>query len=489
MENSPIRFKSCEKSCPLVRELEAQRGLAKKLDAIIESSFDGLWICDGEGKVIRINRASEIINDVKAEQVIGKKMETLIQEGLIDRSVTIEVLKNKTSVSIIQHLKNGRQILVTGNPVFDDQGKLDLVVVNERDITTLNNLRNQLERSRALASRYRSELSLSKKYKSLLSHTIIRSEPMHRVFGVCMRAAQVDSTVLIRGESGVGKGFFARLIHLASNRKEGPFIRVDCGGIPESLIESELFGYERGAFTNARPEGKPGHFELAERGTLFLDEIGDLPLNVQVKLLRFLEENEMIRVGGTTAKKIDTRIIAATHRNLEEMVKKGEFRKDLFFRLNVIPIYIPPLRERPEDIPAFVQFFLEKFNRRNRSNKTILSRAIDCLRQYPFPGNIRELSNLVEQLVALTQKRHIGVEDLPAHVRQPEINIGSLVESDDMNLCKAVQRLEKMMIARALKSCGTQRKAARLLGIDQSTLARKAKRYGIRSDVILHNDA
>jgi len=304
-----------------------------------------------------------------------------------------------------------------------------------------------------------------------------------------MRAAQVKSTVLIRGESGVGKGFFAKLIHFASPRKEGPFIRVDCGSIPESLIESELFGYDRGAFTGARAEGKPGHFELAEGGTLFLDEIGDLPLNVQVKLLRFLEENEMIRVGGTVPKKVDTRIIAATHRNLEEMVKKGEFRKDLFFRMNVIPIYIPPLRERPEEIPSFVQFFLQKVNRENRTNKVILSRAIDCLRQYPFPGNIRELANLVEQLVVLTQKRHIGVEDLPAHVRQPEINIGRLTESEDMNLSRAVQRLEKIMIIRALKSCGTQRKAARLLGIDQSTLARKAKRYGITGDAIVHNDA
>jgi len=489
MEGSLIGIEGCEKTCPLVKELEAQRGLAKRLDGIIESSFDGLWICDGEGKVIRVNRASEIINEIKAEQVIGKKMETLIQQGLIDRSVTLEVLKKKISVTLIQHLKNGRQILVTGNPVLNSQGKIDLVVVNERDITTLNKLRNELEQSRALTLRYRSELSLLRKHKSLLSQTIIRSEAMRRVFSTCMKAAQVESTVIIRGESGVGKGFFAKLIHLASHRKKGPFIRVDCGSIPESLIESELFGYDRGAFTGARPEGKPGHLELAEGGTLFLDEIGDLPLNVQVKLLRFLEENEMIRVGGTRAKKIDTRIIAATHCNLEEMVKKGEFRKDLFFRLNVIPIYIPPLRERPEEIPLFVRFFLEKFNRRNRTNKVILSQAIDRLREYPFSGNIRELSNLVEQLVVLTQKRHIGAEDFPSHIRHPETNIDSLVNDNEMNLSKAVQRLEKMMIIRALKSCGTQRKAACLLGIDQSTLARKVKRYGIRGDVIMHNYA
>jgi len=324
----------------IAQQLESYKKFNTQLNAIINSSFDGLWICDHEGKVVRINKASETINGIKADQIVGKRMETLIREGMIDRSVTLEVLKNRTGVTIIQNLKNGKQILVTGNPVFDDHGEISLVVVNERDITNLNKLRNELEETKALASRYRSELSLMDKQASLLSDAVVRSEVMQKVLNRAMKVAQVDSTVLIQGETGVGKGFLARLIHRASPRNVGPFIRVDCGAIPETLIESELFGYEQGAFTGARTKGKPGLFELAEGGTLFLDEIGDLPPTVQVKLLRFLEENSIMRVGGTSIREVNARVIAATHRNLKEMVKKGEFRKDLLFRLNVVPIHI-----------------------------------------------------------------------------------------------------------------------------------------------------
>ncbi|MBW1734387.1 MAG: sigma 54-interacting transcriptional regulator [Deltaproteobacteria bacterium] len=470
----------------IAHELESYRKFNTQLNAIINSSFDGLWICDHEGKVVRINKASEIINNIKAEQVVGKRMETLIREGMIDRSVTLEVLKNRTGVTIIQNLKNGKQILVTGNPVFDDQGAISLVVVNERDITSLNRLRNELAESKALASRYRSELSLLNERASFLSEAVIRSETMHKVLNRSMKVAQVDTTVLIQGETGVGKGFFAKLIHRASPRNQGPFIRVDCGAIPETLIESELFGYEKGAFTGARTEGKPGLFELAEGGTLFLDEIGDLPLTVQVKLLRFLEESSIMRVGGTSIREVDARVIAATHRDLEEMVKGGEFRKDLFFRLNVVPIDIPPLRERVEDIPPLINFFLNNLNSKHSTEKTILPRTIDCLCQYPFSGNIRELSNLVERVVVLSQGKDIHVEDLPSHVRHPDTNPDILPANHDSKLSSAVARTEREMIIQALKTHGTQRKAARILGIDQSTLARKAKRYGVSNDAIMH---
>lgn len=473
----------------IVHQLESYKKVNKQLNAIINSSFDGLWICDHEGRVVQINKASERIGDIKAEQVVGKKMETLIREGMIDRSVTLEALNNRAGVTIIQNLKNGKQILVTGNPVFDDQGEICFVVVNERDITNLNKLRNELEESKALASGYRSELSFLKHEKSFLSETAIRSEVMQKVIYRSMKVAHVNSTVLIQGETGVGKGFFAKLIHRASPRSKLPFIRVDCGAIPDTLIESELFGYEKGAFTGARAEGKPGLLELAEGGTLFLDEIGDLPLNVQVKLLRFLEENIIMRVGGISYREIKARIITATHRNLEEMVRNGKFRKDLFFRLNVVPIHIPPLRERVEDIPPLINLFLNDLNHRHSTKKTILPRAIDCLCQYPFSGNIRELSNLVERVVVLTHDRDIRMEDLPSHVRHPDINADIRQETDDSTLSNAVARIEKEMIIRTLRDCGTQRKAARKLGIDQSTLARKAKRYGIRNDAIMHQNA
>lgn len=333
------------------KESTPDRTVAEQLNAIIDSSFDGLWISDGEGRVVRINKASEEINDIRAEQVLNRKMEDLVAEGLIDRSVTLEVLKRRAAVTMIQHLKNGKQVLVTGNPVFDKDGKISLVVVNDRDITELNKLRAELEESRALSHRYRRELSKAQWREDHFPDIVARSATMHRVFDTALRVAEVDSTVLIQGESGVGKGLVAKLIHRASKRKDGPFIRVDCGAIPEPLIESELFGYEPGAFTGALTKGKPGYFEMAEAGTLFLDEIGELPKNIQVKLLRFMEENEVVRIGGTKQKKIDTRIIAATHRDLGSMVQESSFRKDLFFRLNVVPLRVPPLRERPEDIP------------------------------------------------------------------------------------------------------------------------------------------
>jgi len=469
-------------------EFKAQQEIMKQLDAIIDSSYDGLWVCDSKGKVIRINSASEKINGIKADQVIGKKMQDLVREGLIDRSVTLEVLRARAAITIIQKLRNGKQILVTGNPFFDDQGEISLVVVNERDITELDSLRNELEESRALAQRYRSELSQAHGKKNLLSQMVIRNEAMYRVFDRAMKVAQVDSTVIIQGESGVGKGFFARLIHRASKRKDGPFIRVDCGAIPESLIESELFGYEDGAFTGARSKGKPGHFEIAEGGTLFLDEVGDLPLNVQIKLLRFLEENEVIRVGGTTTKRINTRVISASNQDLKEMISQGRFRKDLFFRLNVIPLHIPPLRERVDEIPALINFFLKQCNDKCSANKLILPRAVDRLCRYTFPGNIRELANLVEQLVVLTPGKRIDLKDLPSHVLMGESKKHVYLARDGSNLPEAVARLEREMIVHALKTYGSQRKAAGPLGINQSTLARKAKRYGIRTDSIVHYD-
>jgi len=369
---------------------------------------------------------------------------------------------------------------VTGNPFFDDQGEVSLVVVNERDITELNSLRNELGESRALAQSYRFELSQIYSKRDLLSQIVIRNEAMHQVFERALKVAQVDSTAMIQGESGVGKGLFARLIHRASKRKDGPFIRVDCGAIPESLIESELFGYENGAFTGARSRGKPGHFEIAEGGTLFLDEIGDLPLNVQVKLLRFLEENEVIRVGGTTTKRINTRVISASNQDLEKMVARGKFRKDLFFRLNVIPFHIPPLRERVDEIPALINFFLKQCNEKCSADKSILPKAVDCLCHYSFPGNIRELANLVEQLVVLAPEKHIDLKDLPSHILMGESKLNPALSEDEWNLPEAVASLEKKMILRALRVYGSQRKAAGPLSIDQSTLARKAKRYNIR---------
>jgi transcriptional regulator with PAS, ATPase and Fis domain len=309
---------------------------------------------------------------------------------------------------------------------------------------------------------------------------------MQRIFEKAMRIARVESNVLITGESGTGKSLIADVIHRASDRSAGSLIQINCGAIPETLIEAELFGYEQGAFTGARAQGKPGYFEMAHGGTLLLDEVGELPLGVQVKLLRFLESNEVVRVGATNPRKLDVRVIAATNRDLEGMVRAGTFRKDLFFRLNVVPLKIPPLRERVDDIPPLIHFFLKQFNVKCHADKSLTPAALDCLRNFSYPGNIRELANLIEQLVVLTPTERIGLDDLPASVRKKELN-PSLFPQSEWNLGVVVQGVEKHMIITALKASGSQRQAAKLLNIDHSTLSRKIKRYHINHGAIMHH--
>ncbi len=470
----------------VLAELESYKQLNEEMDVIINSSYDGLWICDQEGRVVRVNHASEKMSGVTEAEVLGRRMEELVAEGLFDKSATLEVLKNRTAVTLIQRLKDGRHILVTGNPVMDQRGNIRLVVVNARDISELNRLHAELEESRALKEKYHSELNHLHRSQKISAKIVIRSAAMQRVFDTAMRIARVDSSVLITGESGVGKGLIARLIHEASARAEGSLIHINCGTIPDNLIEAELFGYEKGAFTGAQQQGKAGYFEMAEGGTLFLDEIGELPLALQVKLLHFLETNEVVRIGSTRSRRINARILTATNRNLERMVAEDRFRKDLFFRLKVVPLAIPPLRQRVDDIPPLIHLFLEKFNRKCGSQKTMSSAAVDCLRRYPCPGNVRELANLIEQLVVLTPGDRIDFDDLPGAVRQSVLEPCPPHPAGPNNLKQVVQDVEHQLILSALKSCGSLRNAAKQLGIDHSTLSRKIKRYGITNGAITH---
>jgi len=470
------------------KELDLFKNMKDWLDTIIDSSYDGLWICDHEGKVLRINKASERINEVKAEQVIGKNMKELIAEGLFDKSVTLEVLKRRTSVTIIQQIKGGKRILVTGNPIFNENGEIAFVVTNDRDISELDHLRSQLQEAQALAKGYISRLSELEMKGIDLSNIIFQSREMERIIEMALRVAKVDSTILLLGESGVGKGMIAKLIHKQSERTHGPFLRVDCAGIPESLVESELFGYEKGAFTGAKIEGKPGFFELANKGTLFLDEIGEIPLSTQSKLLRFLEDHEIIRVGGTEPKEIDVRVIAATNKNIDEMVVARTFRKDLYYRLNVVPIHIPPLRERREDILPLTFHFLEKFNKTHRKEKTLSPETIEALCKYDFPGNIRELANIVERLLVIVEGKRIEVQDLPNAI----LNYGPKDSSyrllfEGIPLKDALKKCEDIIIQNALKKLGSQRETAKALKVDQATISRKIKKLSsFRNEAIVH---
>jgi len=300
------------------------------------------------------------------------------------------------------------------------------------------------------------------------------SAPMRAAREMAIRCAAAELPVLLLGETGTGKGLFAELIHEASERRRGPFLEVNCGAIPDGLVEAELFGYARGAFTGADARGKAGLVELAEGGTLLLDEIGDLPPGLQVKLLRFLEGGEIRAVGAVRGKRPDVRVVAATNRDLAEMVARGAFRADLFYRLNVLTIRLPPLREHPDDVPALVELMLTRLEQTLRRRLRVSPDALERLTRYAFPGNVRELANLIDRLGVTARADTIDVADLP-----PEITAPAPARTAPGLLREAVRRVEASMLRDALERYGTQELAARHLGVGQATVARKARRYGL----------
>lgn len=468
-------------------ELNIYRNLSQELNTILESSYDGLYICDQNGRVIRVNTAWEKICGIKREFALSKTAKELVDEGWYDKSAALMTIKTKKVFSTMLEIKSGPKkgqiIMATGTPIFDENGELIQVVVNVRDITDLENLKVQLLETMELSKRYESELEeirlqLQKKSDDI----VVRSPAMQRVMELAVRVSKVDSTVMITGESGVGKDVIAKKIHMLSNRRDNSLIKINCGAIPENLLESELFGYEGGAFTGAKKEGKPGMFELASGGTLFLDEIGDMPLGLQVKLLKVLQEKEMIRVGGTKTIKVDARIITATNRDLEEMVKEGTFRKDLFYRLNVVNIKIPPLRNRKEDMEHLLGFVLNNLNKRYQLNKYLSQPVIERLLQYDWPGNIRELENMLERLVILSDDQLIQLKHLPSFLLESEVVTDNITIKGIIPLKEAVEELESQLLREALKKYKTTRQVAKSLGVNQSTVVRKLHQYQISKD-------
>lgn len=460
----------------LERKLKHVEGLREKeLDAIFDSSYDGLYITDGEANTLRLNEAFERILGVTAKECIGRNMADLVREGVYSRSGTLLALEKRAAVTITLQAKTGRTALVTSTPIWDDQGNIILVVTNVRDISELNELQEKLEQFEGLTRAYQTELQELK----LRTQCVVRSSKMRKLITLAVRVAGVDSTVLIQGESGVGKELVANTIHSNSNRKDGPYIKINCGAIPENLLESELFGYEPGSFTGAGKQGKPGMFELANSGTLFLDEIGDLPLGLQVKILRVIQDMQINRVGGTNPIDIDVRILAGTNYDLAEMVQKKLFRKDLFYRLNVIPILVPPLRERRDDIPVLSQHFLDKFNQRHQLNKKLSNDILAYFAAYDWPGNVRELENLIERLVVTSIQDNITLKDLSSWSE-----IGSVMPNiDDSNVASlqhALENTERRVLQNAFALYSSTYAIAKALGVSQPTVVRKAAKYGLK---------
>jgi TyrR family helix-turn-helix protein len=365
--------------------------------------------------------------------------------------------------------------------VRDDAGRLIRVVVNERDVTEIETLQRGLEEQEAIKDRFRGEL-LEQQIEKVESRRVIAKSPaMQKALRQAIKVAGADSTVLILGESGVGKGLFADLIHKYSPRAQRPLVKVNCGAIPDSLVEAELFGHEKGAFTGAQAKGRAGYFEAAEGGILFLDEIAELPLSSQVKLLRFLEDRRITRVGATASREVDVRILAATHRDLQEMVDQGLFRLDLFYRLNVIPLAIPPLRERRECLLPILRHYVEHYAARLGAKRRLSRAATDALLAYGWPGNVRELMNLCERLVVMSDTEVIDSSDLPPNVATAaaDATAAPAAWDDEVPLDEALERTERVLLLRARQRYGSQSEMARALGVNQSTVARKLKRYGI----------
>ncbi|MGA8832268.1 MAG: sigma 54-interacting transcriptional regulator [Desulfomonilaceae bacterium] len=462
----------------MISSLQGYRKLHRQLEGIFESSFDGLYITDGKANTIRVNSAYERITGLKREDVIGRNMMDLVKDGVLDHSVTLDVLERRGQVTIMQKIKGDKHLLVTGTPIFDDEGRITLVVTNVRDMTLLNEVKAELEESRRLSSRYYQALVEQEKFRHALRDMVAKSSAMIQTVQRAIKVAAVDASVLLYGESGAGKSMLARIIHIISPRKEMPFIKINCGAIPESLIESELFGYAKGAFTGAALEGKAGLIEVAHTGTVFLDEVGELTLAMQVKLLQVIEEKVFTRLGGTKPISVDVRIIAATNRDLKALVKQGRFREDLYYRLNVIPIHIPPLRERRDDIAALALNRLEKFNKVSGCAKRLDQVVMDRLMRYNYPGNVRELINIMERMMIMSDGNLISISDLPAEFKeQPQSNVDPF--KDGTTLGDAMEQFECRIIGHALNCHKSLSMAARTLGIHPTTLWRKMTKFGI----------
>ncbi len=468
-----------EKECiqALAAENSSLRDAEIDLKAIMDSAEDLMCISDGSGAKLRISPSAEKLYGTAAQELVGKNVRDLERNGIYFPSATRLAIEKKARVTVTQVTKSDRKLMVTANPIINGAGEIVRVVSISKDITDLHQLEQELENTKEMMEKYEKELSELRKVNLDDYEIIGNSKAMQGLLQLATKVAAVDSTVLILGESGVGKELVAKLIHGESKRRDGPFIKINCGAIPETLLESELFGYDKGAFTGANREGKPGLMELAHKGTLFLDEIAELPLNLQVKLLRVLQEQEIVRVGGVKPIKVDIRIITATNRDIEQMVEEGTFRRDLYYRLNVVPIPVPPLRERREDIPALVHHFLQRFSQKYSRSRQITPEAMELLFNYSWPGNVRELENIIERIVVTSDSSQITVDDLPVELQHGDRKTKKVVVNGIIPLKMATEAVEEQLIRRAMERYKSTYKAARALGINQSTVVRKVQKY------------
>ncbi|WP_413307910.1 sigma 54-interacting transcriptional regulator [Bacillus sp. 1P10SD] len=473
----------------MAMEIEYIKDLNKDLNAILSSIYDEILVVNAKGELIRFS--DNIIQDfwkVDLKELIGKNILGFEDQGLFTPSVTRLVMEKRKKVSVVQETKSGRKILAVGNPVFNEKSELDRIIVASRDITETTRLKSELLEMRKISEQYKKELDDFKSKDRFLKKLIYCSPKMEKIMNQVKKIADFSSTVLLHGESGVGKEVIAQAIHQLGRRSSKPFLKLNCGAIPENLLESELFGYAKGAFTGADKNGKEGYFKQANEGILFLDEIGEMPMHLQVKLLRVLQEQEVIPVGSTTPIKVNVQIIAATNKKLEKLIEEGTFREDLFYRLNVIPIHIPPLRDRTEDISLLAFHFLQQLNEKYDRNYHLTPDAVNVMEFYPWPGNVRELQNIIERLVVTADHSAIDAEfvsqflSLGYEHKKMKPVITRVIPLQD-----AIDHVEEQLIVMAMNQYKTTTKAAKALGISQSSVSRKYQKILSEKNMNIEN--
>ncbi|MCP4119143.1 MAG: AAA domain-containing protein [Desulfobacteraceae bacterium] len=449
---------------------------------LLEYATDGILLTDATGHVLALNKSYSILFDVLPEEVLGRNVEKLAEEGAWSPSLFQRVAQKQETLSVVQTTRHGKRILSTGTPVFDDNQRLRYVLFNDRDMSLQSMLESPTSEPIEVAvhAQSKQEHGIAETEQYTLNGIVIKSAAMKKQLHLALRVAKFPIPVLLTGESGVGKSMIARFIHDQSPRRDGTFVAINCGAIPEQLMESELFGHTKGAFTGASTRGKKGRIEAAHGGTLFLDEISEMPYLLQVKLLQFLETKQIYPVGSTVAVPVDCTVIAATNQHIPSMIRNKTFREDLYYRLNGVPIELPSLRERKEEIPSLAHFFLEQYSARFGISATLTDAACEAMQGLEFKGNVRELSHLIQRLIIVAEQGCIDTD----HVREwAEISVRYEISDTGVysgTLSEQVSQFERDLIRKTVRRCGNQEKAAKELGMHQSTLSRKMQSISAR---------
>ena len=451
--------------------------LAEYMEQLCDTIQDAICVTDHEGQVVLVNTRHSELTGIPKEMMIGKRIQDMVQSGVFDVVLNPRIVESGRPCSSVQNLYNGRTMLLDGHPVKDENGSVIYVVTVIRDVTALAEMREEIASQRELLETFQ---SMNHEGKSGSQYPrVVKSPVMQRLYAEVSGIAATDATVLLQGETGVGKDMVARHIHQQSQRANAPFIKVDCGSIPENLIESELFGYMSGSFSGASRSGKAGLIEVASGGTLFLDEVGELPMPMQSRLLRLIQDKEIQRVGATAPKMVDVRIVAASNKDLEREVDRGMFRADLYFRLKVVVVTVPPLRERKVEILPLAEGFLAYYSRKYRKNAWFSESAEKILQEYRWPGNVRELENLVQGLVVTCKRGVIDAADLAGISHEPcQASAGEncwYPKIEGRSLKSIMRDVENAVIEQGLKRYGSLRELSRHVQMDRSTLFRKIK--------------